>query len=104
MENRVEEYVKEIRAIGGLKNAILCGITLSKREKSAEFFLVTDKAYTSMDEERAKIVTQAYLPQGFTAALKIVKRVPDAQILKRKIYDFVRERFPAASAFLPNFA
>ena len=100
MENRVEEYVKEIRAIGGLKNAILCGITLSKREKSAEFFLVTDKAYTSMDEERAKIVTQAYLPQGFTAALKIVKRVPDAQILKRKIYDFVRERFPAASAFL----
>ena len=95
MENRVEEYVKEIRAIGGLKNAILCGITLSKREKSAEFFLVTDKAYTSMDEERAKIVTQAYLPQGFTAALKIVKRVPDAQILKRKIYDFVRERFIA---------
>lgn len=100
MENKVEEYLGKIRALDGLKNAILCGITLSRREKKAEFFLVTDKAYTSAEEAEARSISQAYLPSGFTAALKLVKRVPDAQILKKKIYEYVSDRFPAAAAFL----
>ena len=48
-----EEYLQQIRGIDGLKNAILCQITLSKREKTAEFFLVTDKAYSAMEEAKA---------------------------------------------------
>ena len=54
MANRVNEFLENIRSLDGLKNAILCGITLSKRNNSAEFFLVTDKAYTVLEEAKAK--------------------------------------------------
>ncbi|MBQ4053800.1 MAG: hypothetical protein IJD33_05630, partial [Clostridia bacterium] len=76
--SRVEEYLQKIRETDGLKNAILCGITVSKRERTAEFFVVTDKAYSAMDEAKAQMVSTSFLPSGFTARMKIVKRVPDA--------------------------
>ena len=40
--NKTEEYLNEIRAIDGLQNAILTGITVYKREMAAEFTLITD--------------------------------------------------------------
>ena len=43
MASKVERYLEEIRSLPGLKHAILCGITVYKRENAAEFFLVTDK-------------------------------------------------------------
>lgn len=98
--SRVEEYLQKIRDFDGLKNAILCGITVSQRERVAEFFVVTDKAYTTMEEAKAQMLSTQFLPDGFTARMKIVKRVPDAEILKRKIYEFVSGKFPAAAAFM----
>lgn len=100
MENRIEEYLKKIRQADGLKNAILYQITLTKRTKTAEFTLITDKAYTPADELHAKKVGQEYLPQGFLASVRIVKRVPDKALLKKKILEYVQAKFPAASAFL----
>ena len=90
----------KIRALEGLKHAILCGITLSRRERVAEFSLVTDKTYSAMDEAEAESISQSFLPDGFSARVKIVKRVPDKDILKRKIFEFISVKFPAASAFL----
>ncbi len=98
--NRVQEYLTEIRSSNGLKNAILYGITLSKRDRVAEFSLVTDKAYTQQELHLAEIITQKYLPEGFKAKIKIIKRVPDKEGLKTKIYDYVCMKFPAAAAFL----
>ena len=98
--SKVEEYLIKIRQSDGLKNAILCGITITKRTKTAEFFLVTDKAYSAVDEGYAVRVSQTYLPDGFTATARIVKRVPDATILRKRIYEYVCDKFPAASAFL----
>lgn len=98
--DKEQQYLQEIRKLDGLKNAILCQITLSKREKSAEFFLVTDKAYTEKEEKEALAISQNYLPSGISAKLKITKRVPDKEVLKQKIHGFIRQRFPAAGAFL----
>ena len=98
--SRLEEYLQKIREIDGLKNAILCSISVSKKDKTAEFFLVTDKAYTTLEEAKAQTLSTQFLPDGFSARMKIVKRVPDAEIVKRKIYEFVSERFPAAAAFM----
>ena len=98
--SKVEEYLQNIRALNGLKNALLGGITVSRREKSAEFFLITDKAYTDEELQTAQSISQGYLPTGITAKMKIVKRVPDKEIVKRKIFDFVSGKFPAAAAFL----
>ena len=86
MANRTEEYLAEIRALDGLKNAILCSISVAKRDNSAEFFLVTDRTYSAEEEAQAREITERYLPTGFSARLKIVKRVPDAQIIGDKIF------------------
>ena len=100
MESRVEEYLREIRECDGLKNALLTGITVCAKERKAEFTLVTDKSYKAMDEAKAQSVSERYLPGGFSAEVKIIKRVPDKEIIRKKIYEFMQTRFPAAAAFL----
>ena len=98
--DRTEEYLAKIRELNGLKRAILRGVTISKKNMTAEFSLVTDLAYTDAEAERARTISAAFLPQAFTAKVSIVKRVPDEQILKRCIYKYVSENFPAAAAFM----
>ncbi len=98
--NRLDEYLKEIRALSGLQNALLRSLTVGKRSKTVEFLIITDKAYTATEEAEACGISGKYLPDGFQAKTKIVKRVPDEEILKRRIFDFVSDKFPAAAAFL----
>ena len=98
--NRLDEYLKEIRALPGLQNALLRSLTVSKRNKLVEFLLITDKSYTANEEAEACGISGKYLPSGFAAKTRIVKRVPDEEILKRRIFDFVSDKFPAAAAFL----
>lgn len=98
--DRLDEFLSNIRILDGFKNAILCQITLSKRERTAEFFLVTDKTYSAGEELQLRGICESFLPSGFSAKLKIVKRVPDAEILKTKIYDYILLKFPSAGAFL----
>ena len=100
MANRLTEFLENIRKIDGFKNAILCGITLSKKEKIAEFALVTDKTYSAAEEAQVKGICGEYLPDGISAAVKVTKRVPDAEILKKQIFLYIQKNFPAASAFL----
>ena len=95
-----DKFLEEIRCFDGLKNAILTEISVSKRTKNAEFTLVTDKAYSIAEEMKAKEICQKYLPNGFTASVKMVKRVPDEGLLRKKIYEFMSKKFPAAAAFL----
>ncbi len=98
--NRVEEYLQQIRRLNGLQNALLSGITVYRREKSAEFLLITDKAYTESEVVSATEISRSFLPENITAKVKIIKRVPDKDIIKRKIFEFVQSKFPAAAAFL----
>ncbi len=98
--SRVREFLEEIRKMEGLKNAILGGITLSKRTKTAEFSLITDKAYSAAEEKNTKEICGKYLPSGILPSVKIIKRVPDADVLKTRIYEYMQKSFPAASAFL----
>lgn len=100
MASRVREFLEDIRKCEGLQNAILCGINIIKRENTAEFLLVTDKTYTVRDEEKACVVCENYLPTGMRARVKIVKRVPDQEGIKTRIFEYVQKVFPAASAFL----
>ena len=98
--SKVEEFLTNIRTLNGFKNAILRGITLDKKKMSAEFLIITDKAYTKEEENTVTTICKNYLPESFSALAKIVKRLPDEEILKDKIYEYVKKSFPAASAFL----
>ncbi len=98
--SKTKELLEKIRIFDGLKNAILCGITVVKRTQTAEFFLVSDKAHSASEEREARAVCQEYLPEGFTATVKIVKRTPDKEMIKDRVFEYVKRAFPAASAFL----
>ena len=98
--NETEKFLEEIRAFDGLKNAILIGISVLKRTGEVTFQLVTDRAYVPSEERGAVSVCQKYLPKDFQAAVRIVKRVPDEEVLKEKIYTFMTKKYPAAAAFL----
>ncbi len=100
MANKVGEFLERIRCLNGLKNAILRGIVVDKRSRTAEFFLVTDRTYTAREEAEAKEICAEFTPDGLTAALKISKLVPDGEMIKTKIYEYIRQAFPAASAFV----
>lgn len=95
-----EEYLNEIRALPGLENAILAGITVNRREMTAELFLVTDHTYSPDAAARAKAAAIRYLPSAFSPRIRIEKRVPDEGMIRAKIAAFMAARFPAASAFL----
>ncbi len=97
---KLEEYLGKIRGISGLQNAIVYGISLRKKTRVAEFSIVTDKTYMDAEVERAQSITQAYLPAGWTAEMKIIKRVPDAEAVKQRIFDYISVKFPSVSAFL----
>ena len=100
MANKVEEYLAKIRQLNGLKNAILCGLTVERKSGEVEFFLVTDKTYSALEEAQAREIGAEFLPDGFSATVKIVKRVPDAETVKEKIFSYMQKTFPAAAAFL----
>lgn len=99
-ENKLQNYLDEIRSLDGLRNAILIGITVSKRELAAEFSIVTNTAYPTSTEVELARVSQKYLLPPLKAKVKITKRVPDEEKVKAHIYSFLGKRFPAASAFL----
>ncbi len=98
--SRLNEFLEKIRALDGLKHAIVGEISVTKRNSTAEFLLITDKTYSTLEEAQALEICQEFLPDGFSARVKIVKRVPDAECLQRRIYEYVKKTFPGAGAFL----
>jgi DNA polymerase III epsilon subunit family exonuclease len=98
--DRTNEYLRAIRAQDGLKNAILKGINVYKRERIAEFLLITDRSFSEQEERQAQSISQGFLPTEFSARVKIAKRVIDEELVRDRIYSYVTERFPAAAAFL----
>ncbi len=97
---RTQEYLEEIRALSGLKRAIITKIVVDERRKSVEFNIITDKAYTSAEEEKVLSITKKYLPENTEVAVKISKLVADEQLLIRKIAQILKKRFPAAGSFV----
>lgn len=98
--DRTHEYLRALRALDGLRNAVLAGINVYKKEKLAEFVLITDRSFSKEEELAATEISQTFLPAEFRAKIKIVKRVLDEELAKERIFQFVCDSFPAAAAFL----
>lgn len=95
---RSEEYLNEIRRSAGLRRAVLRKIAVDGQ--NVVFYLATDLHYSPKDEENALAVSARYVPQGFTANVSIVKSVPDAESVRKRITEVLSSRFPAAAAFV----
>ena len=101
--SRTDEFIREMRALAGLQNAILRGITVTKKDQSVTFSIVTDKAYTREEEERVKKTAEKYLPAGFVARTDIIKRVPDEEMLRNGPYPYyLKQRIAANTGHLSN--
>ena len=98
--DRTEEYLKKVRETEGMKNAILSSIAVDKNRAVAEFTLITDRAYAPTESERLRSLSARFLPEGFSAEVNIVKRVPDREILQKTVYKYLTASFPAAAAFM----
>ncbi len=98
--DRTQEYLAKVRGLDGLKNAILSGISVEKERALATFTLITDKAYSNDEAEQARDFSAQFLPDGFSANVKIIKRVPDKEILRKTVYKYLNASFPAAAAFM----
>ncbi len=98
--DRTQEYLEKVRESEGMRNAILSGIAVDKSRETAEFTLITDKAYSRTDTERIRAFSSAFLPDGWAAEIRIIKRVPDKEILKKTIGGYLTKAFPAAAAFM----
>ena len=97
---KTQEYLNEIRKNPGLRNAILTKITVDERRNSAEFYLVTDRAYSDEDEREALAITKRYLPDHTNAKIKISKLVADADLIRDRILGILKQKFPAAASFV----
>lgn len=95
---RSEEYLNEIRKAAGLCRAVLQKITAEGSEVT--FHLTTDCTYSKDDCAYAEKVSARYVPEGFTAKVRVRKSVPDEAAVARAVADILRTNFPAAAAFI----
>ncbi|MGN0822800.1 MAG: hypothetical protein ACI4NG_03410 [Candidatus Gallimonas sp.] len=95
---RSNEYLSEIRKSAGLVRAVLQKIVANNG--TATFCLATDVRYTPEDEAYAREVSARFVPEGFRAEVRIVKSVPDAETVKKRILELLGTKFPAAAAFV----
>ena len=93
-----EAFLNEIRQAAGLRRAVLRKIAVEGRE--VVFHLATDLRYSEEDEAHARAVCAKYVPEGFAARAKLIKSVPDAESVRKKIADILSCKFPAAAAFV----
>ncbi len=91
-------YLEEIRRAEGLSRAVLKKIVLERDR--VIFYLVTDCTYSQADCEYAREVTQRYVPEGCRAEVSVLKSVPGAEGVRRAVLEFLKEKFPAAAAFV----
>lgn len=93
-----EAYLNEIRQAAALKRAVLR--KLSVEGKTVCFFLVTDETYRPEDVAYAESVSAKYVPAGFKAQVNVLKSIPDPEGVVQAIAGILKNRFPAAAAFL----
>ncbi len=95
---RSKQFLSDIRENENLQRAVLTKIEVER--DTVTFRLVTDKTYTREDVAYAERVAARYVPEGYRAAVGLMKSVPDAEGIRRAVADILRRRFPAVAAFI----
>ena len=83
-----------------IKNIILKEITVSKSAKLAVFTFVNNKVITDTLAKKIEFIIQKYVPQSLKIRTDFIKQVCDEEILKGKIYSYIKENYIAVSSFI----
>ena len=95
-----ESFLNEIHGIEHLNNSIINSVVLDGASKTVTITLITDKAYTQDDKDRACVAARKIVPEEFGLTLEIIKLTPDEEMVRRKIYEAVAANFRALSVTL----
>ncbi len=93
-----KEYLENVRKAPTLCRAVLTKITVEGER--ATFHLVTDCTYTDDDVRYAREVSSKFVPNGFTADVRLLKSVPSQEGVKKAILTILQQRFPLVAAFV----
>lgn len=99
----IDEMLAAIRATSdNMSNAIINSVEVDEGDRSVIVKLVTDKAYSQDDLRMAANVILKYVPEYFKTDVVISKLTPDAEIIKRRILEIIREHFTSLAATLSD--
>lgn len=94
------DFIEKLRALPSFATAILSGVTLSRAEHSVNINVITDRTFTSDDEERARSIARSFVPEEFTCNLNVSKLTPDTTMVARKIMQTLAVNNKALSALI----
>lgn len=92
------EYLEEIRKTEGLKNAVLSKIEVDGTKIT--FRLLTDCSYGDEDIAHARSVSARFVPAGYVADVRVMKSVPNPEVVKTFLLGELKKKYPAAAAFV----
>ncbi len=79
------DFLTEIHSIPSFQTAIVGGISLLRSSRRVDINLVTERAFTDEDRERARAVARSYVPEEFELNLSISKLTPDEKMVARTV-------------------
>ena len=93
-----QEFLAALHKLDGLRHAVLQKIVVDTKLRSCTFEIVTDQAYSTADERAAAAVVRSAVPHSLGTAVRIHKLVADAQLIRRKIVEYLARNHRAAAA------
>ena len=83
------EFLKKIHTIPSFNTAIISGISLFRDSHSVKIDLVTENAFSSDDENKARDIARAFVPEEFDCNLSISKLTPDEKMVAKTVMQAV---------------
>lgn len=96
----LDNFIKKIRSIDNLNGAIINGVLLDSKSNTVKIKLSTDKIFTEKDRAFVQSAAREFIPAYFGCEVEIVKLSPDADMVKRKILEAIKNNFKTLSVTL----
>lgn len=94
------DILNEIRSVPSMNNAIISEMTLFRNNRDVQIKLITDKIYTTEDEDAVRKILRRYVPEEFTCNVGISKLTPDEGMVADKILQAIAKTSKALSALV----
>ncbi len=92
-----EKCLNEIRLLDNFHDAIIKSVVLDSQSDIVKVRIITDKAFLDVEKEEIFKIIRKYVPSQFGCRLEINKLSPDAEMVRQKILEAVKNSFKALS-------
>lgn len=89
------EFLNEIRLLDNFHDAIIKSVVLDSQSNLVEVRIITDKAFQNDAKEKIFEILRKFVPSQFQCKVEINKLSPDAEMVRQKILEAVKNNFKA---------